>query len=114
MGDGGSGRGASLLLATPAVLTCFAAAGATAAAVAAAGAAAAADVLCLAGWLRSLLAAAAEVAWLDPPLTPLDPSCPPPPAFRNLAFVKDPDGYWIEILTPDNSAQFADWPANNE
>ena len=32
-----------------------------------------------------------------------------PPAHRNLAFVKDPDGYWIEILTPDNAPQFVNW-----
>ncbi|KAL4428384.1 hypothetical protein ABPG75_002473 [Micractinium tetrahymenae] len=33
---------------------------------------------------------------------------------RNLAFVKDPDGYWIEILTPDNAQQFIDWPGNKQ
>ncbi|KAL4439269.1 hypothetical protein ABPG77_004171 [Micractinium sp. CCAP 211/92] len=33
---------------------------------------------------------------------------------RNLAFIKDPDGYWIEILTPGNAQQFIDWPGNNQ
>lgn len=28
---------------------------------------------------------------------------------RNIAFVKDPDGYWIEILTPNNSQMFVEW-----
>ncbi len=26
---------------------------------------------------------------------------------KGLAFVKDPDGYWIEILNPGNSANLA-------
>jgi hypothetical protein len=28
---------------------------------------------------------------------------------RNLAFIKDPDGYWIEVLTPDNAETFVQW-----
>ncbi|PSC70835.1 glyoxalase I [Micractinium conductrix] len=28
---------------------------------------------------------------------------------RNIAFIKDPDGYWTEILTPDNSKMFLEW-----
>ena len=26
-----------------------------------------------------------------------------------IAFIRDPDGYWIEILNADNSRQFANW-----
>ncbi|EFN55203.1 hypothetical protein CHLNCDRAFT_134426 [Chlorella variabilis] len=33
---------------------------------------------------------------------------------RNLAFIKDPDGYWIEILNNIHSGQFADWPGNQQ
>lgn len=33
---------------------------------------------------------------------------------KNLAFVKDPDGYWIEILEPGNAAALVNWPANAE
>lgn len=32
----------------------------------------------------------------------------------NLGFIADPDGYWIEILTPDNAVQFVDWKGNKE
>ncbi|GLI58773.1 hypothetical protein VaNZ11_000526 [Volvox africanus] len=28
---------------------------------------------------------------------------------KGLAFVRDPDGYWIEILNAENSRQFATW-----
>ena len=28
---------------------------------------------------------------------------------QNLAFIKDPDGYWIEILEASNAAQFVNW-----
>lgn len=27
----------------------------------------------------------------------------------NIAFVKDPDGYWIEILTEKNAQMFVEW-----
>lgn len=36
------------------------------------------------------------------------------PERRNLAFIKDPDGYWIEILNNIHSGQFADWPGNQQ
>jgi len=29
---------------------------------------------------------------------------------KNLAFIKDPDGYWVEILEAANAAMFVDWP----
>ena len=32
---------------------------------------------------------------------------------RNLAFITDPDGYWIEILEPSNAAQFVNWAGNS-
>ena len=28
---------------------------------------------------------------------------------KGLAFIKDPDGYWIEILSPNNEVTTADW-----
>jgi lactoylglutathione lyase len=28
-------------------------------------------------------------------------------SMKGLAFIKDPDGYWIEILNGDNVAQYA-------
>ena len=31
---------------------------------------------------------------------------------RNLAFIVDPDGHWVEILTPDNAEQFVGWAGN--
>ena len=31
---------------------------------------------------------------------------------KNLAFIKDPDGYWVEILEQGNAKVFVDW-ANN-
>jgi hypothetical protein len=37
-----------------------------------------------------------------------------PPGCSNIAFIKDPDGYWIEILSPDNSPQFVNWPGNQQ
>jgi len=29
---------------------------------------------------------------------------------RGLAFIKDPDGYWVEILNAKNCRQFSNWP----
>ena len=31
---------------------------------------------------------------------------------KGIAFIKDPDGYWIEVLNPANADAFADWPGN--
>ena len=31
---------------------------------------------------------------------------------KNLAFISDPDGYWIEILEADNVDHLVHWPAN--
>jgi lactoylglutathione lyase len=31
---------------------------------------------------------------------------------RNLAFIKDPDGYWIEILEPGNAPALVNWAGN--
>lgn len=28
---------------------------------------------------------------------------------KNLAFIEDPDGYWVEILEVDNAPTFVDW-----
>ncbi|KAG2496836.1 hypothetical protein HYH03_005241 [Edaphochlamys debaryana] len=28
---------------------------------------------------------------------------------KDIAFIKDPDGYWIEILNADNARKFANW-----
>ncbi|KAG7673980.1 hypothetical protein Ndes2526B_g02543 [Nannochloris sp. 'desiccata'] len=33
---------------------------------------------------------------------------------RNLAFIKDPDGYWIEILEPGNAPALVNWAGNDE
>jgi len=32
---------------------------------------------------------------------------------KNLAFIKDPDGYWIEVLTPANAEALVHWAGNN-
>ena len=31
---------------------------------------------------------------------------------KGIAFIKDPDGYWIEVLAPTSCVQFVDWPGN--
>lgn len=31
---------------------------------------------------------------------------------KNLAFIKDPDGYWIEVLESGNAEQLVHWPGN--
>ena len=31
---------------------------------------------------------------------------------KGIAFIKDPDGYWIEVLNPAKADQFADWIGN--
>ncbi|KAG1666438.1 hypothetical protein FOA52_015108 [Chlamydomonas sp. UWO 241] len=31
---------------------------------------------------------------------------------KGIAFIKDPDGYWIEVLCPAKSAAFTAWPGN--
>lgn len=31
---------------------------------------------------------------------------------KDLAFIADPDGYWIEILDPNNADQVVNWPGN--
>jgi hypothetical protein len=33
---------------------------------------------------------------------------------KGIAFVKDADAYWIEILTPNNADMIINWPANDE
>lgn len=32
---------------------------------------------------------------------------------KNLAFIKDPDGYWIEVLERNNAEMLVHWPGNN-
>jgi lactoylglutathione lyase len=32
---------------------------------------------------------------------------------QNLAFIRDPDGYWIEILEVGNAEQFVNWAENH-
>ncbi|GAB4819133.1 hypothetical protein N2152v2_006179 [Parachlorella kessleri] len=33
---------------------------------------------------------------------------------KNIAFIKDPDGYWIEILAADNAEGLVNWPGNQQ
>jgi len=32
---------------------------------------------------------------------------------KNLAFIKDPDSYWIEVLEQGNAQTFVDWASQN-
>lgn len=32
---------------------------------------------------------------------------------KNLAFIQDPDGYWVEILEQGNAQTFVDWADNH-
>lgn len=33
---------------------------------------------------------------------------------KGIAFIKDPDNYWIEVLNAAKTDAFADWPGNKE
>ena len=47
-------------------------------------------------------------------LNPTPTTTPSRAFFQGLAFVKDPDGYWIEVLAPNSMRAMTRWPGNQE
>lgn len=47
-------------------------------------------------------------------LNPTPTTTPSRAFFQGLAFVKDPDGYWIEVLAPNSMRAMTRWSGNQE